>query len=103
MVVLVPVPVVVVPPGVLVNVQVPVEGKPFSTTLPVESTQVGCVMVPIVGAVGVPGAAITTSSDGGEVHPATVVTVKLYVPAVSPVKVVLVLLSVTPPGLIVQL
>jgi hypothetical protein len=40
-VVLVPVPVVVVPPGVLVNVQVPVEGKPFNITLPVPTAQVG--------------------------------------------------------------
>ena len=37
----VPVPVVVVPPGVLVNVQVPVDGKPFSTTDPVVVAQVG--------------------------------------------------------------
>ena len=41
MVVLVPVPVVVVPPGVLVNVQVPDEGKPLKTTLPVATAQVG--------------------------------------------------------------
>ena len=40
-VVLVPVPVVVVPPGVRVSVHVPVEGKPFSTTLPVGSEHVG--------------------------------------------------------------
>jgi hypothetical protein len=38
--VLVPVP-VFVPPGVLVNVQVPVAGKPFRTTLPVATVQVG--------------------------------------------------------------
>ena len=53
MVLLIPVPVVVVPPGVLVIVQVPVAGKPFNTTLPVASAQVGWVMVPTVGAVGV--------------------------------------------------
>ena len=41
MVVLVPDPVVVVPPGVLVKVQVPVAGNPFSTTLPVATEQVG--------------------------------------------------------------
>ena len=41
MVLLVPVPVVVVPPGVLVNVQVPVAGKPFKTTLPVDVAHVG--------------------------------------------------------------
>ncbi len=37
----VPVPVVVVPPGVLVIVQVPVDGNPFNTTLPVATEQVG--------------------------------------------------------------
>ena len=40
-VVLTPEPVVVVPPGVLVNVQLPVDGKPFKTTLPVAIVQVG--------------------------------------------------------------
>ena len=41
MVELVPVPVVVVPPGVLVRVHVPVAGKPFKSTLPVATVQVG--------------------------------------------------------------
>ena len=45
-------PVVVVPPGDLVRVQVPVTGNPFRTILPVAKVQVGCVMVPTVGAVG---------------------------------------------------
>ena len=40
-VVLVPVPVVVVPAGDLVKVQVPDAGKPFNTTLPVAIAQVG--------------------------------------------------------------
>ena len=39
-VVLTPVPVIVVPPGVLVNVQIPVLGKPFKTTLPVGTAHV---------------------------------------------------------------
>jgi hypothetical protein len=55
MVVLVPVPVVVVPPGVRVKVQLPVAGKPFKITLPVATEQVGWVIVPTVGAVGVAG------------------------------------------------
>jgi hypothetical protein len=38
---LVPVPVVVIPPGVLVNVQVPVAGKPFKITLPEATKHVG--------------------------------------------------------------
>jgi len=53
MVELVPEPVVVVPPGDLVRVHVPVAGNPDKTTLPVATLQVGWVMVPIVGAVGV--------------------------------------------------
>ena len=47
-----PVPVVTVAPGVLVKVQVPVAGSPFSITLPVANAQVGWVIVPTVGAVG---------------------------------------------------
>lgn len=40
-VVLIPVPFVTVAPGVLISVQVPVAGKPFITTLPVATEQVG--------------------------------------------------------------
>jgi len=40
-VVLVPVPVVVVPPGVRVNVHVPDEGKPLKSTLPEGVAHVG--------------------------------------------------------------
>ncbi len=76
MVLLVPVPVVVVPPGVLVNVHVPVAGKPFKTTLPVAVEQVGCVIVPTVVAVGDDGAAsIITLAEAPEIHPASLVTV----------------------------
>jgi len=52
MVPLVPVPVVIIPPGVLVKVHVPVAGNPLRTTLPVATAQVGCIIVPTVGAVG---------------------------------------------------
>ena len=55
MVVLVPVPVVVVPPGERVSVHVPEAGKPERTTLPVATEQVGCVIEPTVGAEGVSG------------------------------------------------
>ena len=48
-------PVVVVPPGVLVKVHVPVAGKPLNTILPVPIAQVGWVMIPTVGAVGEDG------------------------------------------------
>lgn len=44
-----PDPSVVVPPGSLVIVQEP-EGNPLSKTLPVVTRQVGCVIVPTVGA-----------------------------------------------------
>jgi hypothetical protein len=76
MVVLVPVPVVVVPPGVRVKVQLPVAGNPFNTTLPVATEQVGWVMVPTVGAVGVAGwVLITTLAEDGEIHPEALVSV----------------------------
>ena len=74
--VLVPVPVVVVPPGVLVKVQLPVAGKLFNITLPVETEQVGWVIVPTVGAVGDTGwAMITTLVDDDEIQPEALVTV----------------------------
>lgn len=50
-----PVPVVIVPPGVMVSVQTPVAGRPLKTTLPVGTLNVGCVIVPITGAAGVGG------------------------------------------------
>ena len=43
---------VVVPPGVLVNVHVPVAGKLLKITLPVGTAHVGWVMVPTAGVVG---------------------------------------------------
>ena len=66
----------VVPPGVLVSVHVPVAGKPFKTTLPVAKAQVGWVIVPKTGAVGVTGWVFTTTlADAAEVHPMALVTV----------------------------
>jgi len=47
-----PVPVVIAPPGFRVTVHVPLTGKPFNTTLPVDKMHVGCVMVPMVGGDG---------------------------------------------------
>ena len=45
-------------------------GKPFNTTLPVATKQVGCVTMPTIGAIGVPGCEmITTLADAEEVHP----------------------------------
>ena len=77
-VVLTPVPVVVVPPGFLVNVHVPVAGRPLKTTLPVGVEQVGWVVTPITGVAGTAGAAlITTLAEAAEVHPVAFVTVNV--------------------------
>ena len=51
-VVLVPEPVVVMPPGLRVTVQSPEAGRLFSKTLPDGSAQVGWVTVPGTGATG---------------------------------------------------
>ena len=56
-------------------IQLP-EGNPFNTTLPVATVQDGCVMVPIVGVVGVDGCALmTTLPDTVELQPYALVTV----------------------------
>jgi hypothetical protein len=90
----------VIAPGLIV--QVPA-GKPFKTTDPVATAQVGCV-ISAVGAPGVPKlAVITTFADAEEIQPDASVTVKLYVPATKPVMVVLAVEPVIAPGLIVQL
>jgi len=90
-----------IPPGFIV--QLP-EGKPLNITLPVASTQVGCVIVPTTGAAGVAGCVlITTFVDAGDIHPAALVTVKLYVFAARPDIVVPDPDPAIPPGLIVQL
>jgi len=60
--------------------------------------------VPAVGAAGAPGnALITTPDDADDVHPVSLVTVKLYVPGISPVMVVVAPIPVIVPGLTVQL
>jgi len=51
-VVLVPVPVVVISPGFLVNFQIPVDGNPTNSMLPVATVHVGCMIVPIPGDAG---------------------------------------------------
>lgn len=89
-----------IPPGLIV--QFPA-GRPESSTLPVARVQVGCVIVPTTGAGGAPAAAlITTSAETSEVQPEEFVTVKLCVPAVSPMMVFVAVFPVAPTGLIVQ-
>jgi len=51
-------------------------GKPFKTTLPVATLQVGCVIIPTAGAAGVAGCAlITTFAEAGDVQPDVLGTV----------------------------
>jgi hypothetical protein len=77
-VVLLPVPVVVAPPGLLVRVQVPEDGSPLRVTLPVATPQVGWVLDSITGGVGVAGAgSINPGNEGAEIQPATLLTVKV--------------------------
>jgi hypothetical protein len=99
-----PVPVNVTAPGFRVNVHVPVTGKPLRSTLPVANVQVGCVIVPTTGAVGVEGCVlITTLAEATEVQ-VPLLTVNVYVPAASPLTVVVVPVpvEVTAPGLSVS-
>jgi hypothetical protein len=80
MVVLVVLPVVVTLSGVRVIVQLP-PGNPFNTTLPVGVVQVGCVIVPTIGAVGL----ATTVKLLLDVQPLDVsVKLKVTVPALTP-------------------
>jgi hypothetical protein len=63
-------PGITMPAGLLVTVQLPDEGNPFNTTLPVAKVQTGWVISPNPGAVGVAGCArIATLPDATEVHP----------------------------------
>ena len=74
----VPDPGVLVPPGVLVTVHVPDDGNPVRVTLPVETAHVGWVVVPISGADGVGGCGlIVTFAEDGDTQPAADVTVKV--------------------------
>jgi hypothetical protein len=76
-------------PGVLVIVQAP-SGNPSNTTLPVAVLHSEGVIVPTVGAAGIPACeSIITLADGADAHPAWV-TVNVYVPPVRLVMVVVV-------------
>ena len=76
MVMLVPEPEVVTPPGVLVSVQLPEAGNPLNNTLPLETPHVGWVISPTIGAAGVAGAEfISTEAEASEVQTSALVTV----------------------------
>jgi hypothetical protein len=69
-------PVPAIDPGLMVHV--PVAGSPFNTTLPVGvAHEEGCVIIPTAGANIAGASLITTSVEGRDMHPATVVTLKL--------------------------
>ena len=75
---MVPIPVMVVDPTDSVTVHMPDAGSPLNSTLPVAVVQVGWVMAPTTGAVGVAGCALMVAlSDAAEVQPAALVTVKV--------------------------
>ena len=60
-------------PGLIV--QLPA-GNPLMATLPVDTAHVGCVIVPVIGAAGVKGCElITTSAVTRDIHPEAVVIV----------------------------
>jgi len=74
----VPVPEIVTPPGLLVRVHVPVNGNPLNTTLPVDISHVGLVIIPAMGELGAEGwGLIKTFAEGAEVQPSALVTIKL--------------------------
>ena len=75
MVVVVPVP--AIEPGLITHV--PAAGSPLRATLPVGAAhEEGCVIVPTIGANGPAGTSlITTSVEGRDIHPASLVTLKL--------------------------
>ena len=63
----------VIAPGLIVQLT---DGNPLNTTLPVDTAQVGCMIMPTNGAAGVAGFALmTTLVDAAEIHPAALVTV----------------------------
>ena len=77
-VVLVPVPLVVAPPGLAVRVHEPEAGSPLKITEPVDTAQVGWVMAPTFGAVGTVGAGfIVAWAEDSDRHPVLLVTVQV--------------------------
>jgi hypothetical protein len=81
-----PDPLEVMPKGFRVRVQEP-EGKPLSTTLPVETVHVGWVITPTAGAVGMAftvSVYVAVADEQGEPSGLFVVTVMVIVLPISP-------------------
>ena len=77
---MVPVPVIVVPPGFRVKVHVPVAGNPEKVTLPVGRSHVGWMMAPTTGAGGDKGTVfITLFADDTHVGLSILRTLIVYV------------------------
>ena len=68
----VPVPVVVILPGLRVNVHVPLDGKPLRVTLPVDILQVGWVVVDTEGAAMIVVVTVVLAVNGLHVFCVTV-------------------------------
>ena len=68
----VPLPVMVAPVEI-VTVHDPVSGSPLNATLPVEVAQVGCVIVPMTGAIGAEGSVKDALTPVAEVQPLAVI------------------------------
>jgi hypothetical protein len=80
-------------------VHVPEAGKPCNCTLPVATVQVGCVIGPIIGAVGADGSVrFTGPAMVLDWHPAALVTSKLVYEAAERFRIV-----ITPEALLVRL
>ena len=89
MVAVVPVPVVITPPGLRVKVHVPVAGKPLKSTLPVATVHVGCTIVLTVGA-GTGGGSVTVTGGAVAVQVGVAATLAVTVygePAALTIKV----------------
>jgi len=84
---LVPVPVVVILSGLLIMVHVPLDGKPFRTTLPVPPWHVRLVINPIDGASGISltcKAIVAIADEHGAPGGLSVVTVIVTILPLSP-------------------
>ena len=105
MALLAPDPIVETVPGYCMRVQVPDTGKPLNITVPVGNPQVGGVIVPTEGALGIGGwVIIVRFADWADIHPIELVTLNVKVPDGKAVRVIPAPEPemVTPPGFLVK-